>query len=67
MQKKQAISAKGHKKIACKVWKGITPDYLNNLYKAMPRHMQAVIDAKGGHNKYRKQFMSFLCDKIVNK
>ena len=51
-KKKQAISAEGHKKIACKVWKGITPDYLNNLYKAMPRHMQAVIDAKGGHIKY---------------
>ena len=53
MQKKErAKSTEGRKKIARKVWKGITPEYLNNLYEAMPRHMQAVIDAKGGHIKY---------------
>ena len=53
MQKKErATSAEGHKKIARKVWKGITAEYLNNLYEAMPRHMQTVIDVKGGHIKH---------------
>ena len=42
----------GLKKIARKVWMGITQDYLENLYQSMPRQMQAVIAAKGGHTKY---------------
>ena len=51
-KKERATSAEGHKKIACKVWKGITSEYLKNLYEAMPTHMQAVIDGEGGHIKY---------------
>ena len=68
MQRKdRATSTEGQKKIARKVWKGITPEYLNNLYEAMPRHMQAVIDAERGHIKYQRQFISFFCNKLVNK
>ena len=40
------------KKIAQKVWNNITPDYLQSLYKSMPRRIQAVVDTKGGHTKY---------------
>ena len=35
-----------------KVWKAITPQYLQTPYELMPRHMQAVIDVEGGHTKY---------------
>ena len=47
-----ATSTDGLKRIACKVWRGVTPEYLDNLYQSMPRRMQAVIAAKGGHTKY---------------
>ena len=50
--KERATSAAGLKKIAKKVWKGITPSYLKKLYKLMPRRMQAVIENGGGHTKY---------------
>jgi len=40
------------KKIVQKVWNNITPDYLQSLYESMPRRMQAVVDAQGGHTKY---------------
>ena len=43
---------KGLMKIARKVWRKITPDYLKGLYESMPRRMQAVIDVQGGHTKY---------------
>ena len=42
----------GLKKIARKVWRGITQDYLENLYQSMPQRMQTVIQAQGGHTKY---------------
>ena len=38
--------------IAQKVWDNITPAYLQSLYESMPRRMQAVVDAQGGHTKY---------------
>ena len=51
-RKERVISTEENSQIARKVWKGITPEYLNNLYEAMPWHMQAVIDAERGHIKY---------------
>ena len=33
------------KKVALKVWRQITPQYLQTLYKAMPRRTAAVIEA----------------------
>ena len=42
----------GLKRIAQKVWDNITPAYLQSLYESMPRRMQAVVDAQGGHTKY---------------
>ena len=39
-----------------KVWKRITPSYLKALYESMPRRMQAVLDANGGHTKYWSNF-----------
>ena len=40
------------KKVALKVWKQITPEYLENLYESMPRRMAAVIEANRGPTKY---------------
>ena len=51
-RKEQATSAERLKRIACKVWKGISSEYLKKIYKSMPRRMQAVIDAEGSHTKY---------------
>ena len=51
-RKERATSTDGLKKIARKVWRGITPEYLQNLYQSMPRRMAAVIEAQGGHTKY---------------
>ena len=48
----RATSAEGLKKIARKVWKAITPEYLVSLYESMPRRIAAVIEAQGGHTKY---------------
>ena len=47
----QATSIAGLKRIAQKVWDNITPAYHQSLYKSMPRRMQAVVDAQGGHKK----------------
>ena len=33
-------------------WNGIGPEVCQNLIESMPRHIQAVIKAKGGHTKY---------------
>ena len=52
-RKERATSAEGLKRIARKVWKGVSSDYLKKLYESMPRRMQAVIDAEGGHTKYQ--------------
>ena len=49
---KNAQHQKGIKKIAQKVWRQVTPTYLEMLYESMPRRMQAVIEAQGGHTKY---------------
>ena len=35
-----------------KVWRAVPPEYLENLYKSMPRRMAAVIAAGGRHTKY---------------
>ena len=51
-KKEQATSAERLKRIARKVWKGISSEYLKKIYKSMPRRMQAVIDAEGSHTKY---------------
>ena len=40
------------KKIAQKVWRQVTPEYLESLYQSMPRRMQAVVDAQRGHTRY---------------
>ena len=39
-------------KVAKKVWRAITPEYLENHYDGMPRRMAAVIAAGGRHTKY---------------
>ncbi len=39
-------------KVAKKVWKTIATEYLENVYKCMPRRMVAVIAAGGHHTKY---------------
>ena len=49
---KNAQNQKGIKKIAQKVWKQVTPTYLEMLYESMPGRMQAVVEGQGGHSKY---------------
>ena len=50
--KVRETSKAGIQKLARKVWRAITPDYLKRLYESMPQRMAAVIDAQGGHTKY---------------
>ena len=40
------------KKIANRIWKSVTSEYLEKLYESMPKRMLAVIEAQGGHTKY---------------
>ena len=51
-REERATSKEGIKKIAKKVWRQVTPEYLESLYQSMPRRMQAVVDVHGGHTKY---------------
>ena len=37
---------------AAEVWEGIEPEVCQNLIESMPRRLEAVIKAKGGHTKY---------------
>ena len=48
----RATSAADLQKIAVRTWNQITPSYLESLYQSMPRRLQAIIDAQGGHTKY---------------
>ena len=40
-----------------KVWNQVTPKYLHTLYESMPKKMNAVIEAQGGHIKYWAVYM----------
>ena len=51
-REERGTSKEGIKKIAQKVWRQITPEYLESLYQSMPRRMQAVVDAQRGHTRY---------------
>ena len=51
-RQEQATSMAGLKKIAQKVWKNLKPDYVERLYASLPKQMEAVILAGGGHTKY---------------
>ena len=42
----------GLKKIARKVWRQVSAEYLEKLYESLPKCMEAVIAAGGGHTKY---------------
>jgi transposase len=33
-------------------WGNVEEDYITRLYESMPRRVQALLDAKGGHTKY---------------
>jgi len=37
---------------AVKVWDNTPPEVCQNLIESMPRRLEAVIKAKGGHTKY---------------
>ena len=54
-------------KTAQKVWRGITPVYLKNLYQGMQRRMAAGIEAQGGHNKYWCCILHFKHNELVNE
>ena len=54
--RKQAISKKGWKKIAWKIWRNLTQEHLDTLYKSIPCHMQAGVDAQ---DRYKKYWMFF--------
>ena len=48
----RATSMAGIIKVAKKVWRAITPEYLENLYESMLRRRAAVIAAGVRHTKY---------------
>ena len=52
LSEERPTSAEGIRKVVRKVWNRITPNYLLCLYESMPRRMQAVIAAQGGHTTY---------------
>ena len=52
LQRKEKATSTDGLKNDSQVWRGITQEYLENLYQSMPRRMQAVIAAQGGHTKY---------------
>ena len=52
LQNERATTKEGIKKVARKVWRAITPEYLNSLYESIPRRIAAVIAAEGGHTNY---------------
>jgi len=35
-----------------KAWRSVKPETVRNLIESMPRRVQAVVQAKGGHAKY---------------
>ena len=39
------------KKVASRIWRGITQEYLQELYASMPKRMNAVICLQGGNTK----------------
>ena len=43
-------------KNARKVWQQVSPEYLEKLYESLPRRMEAVIAAGGGHTKYKHPY-----------
>ena len=45
-----------------KVWRAITPENLNSLYKSLPRRMAAVIAEGESHNKY---WCTFIIDIFI--
>ena len=48
----RTVLMEGLKKIAHKVWRADTAEYLHKLYASMLQRMQAVCDAQGGHTNY---------------
>ena len=44
--------ARTHLKMAKKVRRQLSPDYLKKLYKSIPRSVPAVVDIQEGHSKY---------------
>ena len=50
--KVEISESKFGKKMAKKLWRPLSPDYIEKLYESMPRILQAVVDAQEGHTKY---------------
>ena len=42
----------GLKRMALKVWRQITPEYLNSLNESMPQIMAAIIEVRGYQTTY---------------
>ena len=51
-RKEHATSMAGLKKIARKVWRQVSAEYLEKLYELLPRRMEATIAEGGSHTKY---------------
>ena len=50
---KQPTSAKHLQEVIKESWvKDLTREYCSTLVASMPRHLQVVIEVKGGHTKY---------------
>ena len=63
----QATSLAGIIKVAKKVQRAITPEYLENLYESMLRRMAAVIAAGVRRTKYQSSSEQSNCIILINK
>ena len=55
--KSKATSTEGLEKIAQKPLRQTAPEYLKQLYELMPHQMEGIINAQGGHTKYKDVYM----------
>jgi hypothetical protein len=51
-EKKELPERQELKRQVQEAWESIEPAYLLALIESMPKRIQAVIDAEGGHTKY---------------
>ena len=52
LEKVLSTTLKGLSQTVKNIWQGIPQEVISNLISSMPRRIEAVIKAKGGHTQY---------------
>ena len=47
------VAKEMEKKIMRQIWKAFTPEYLEQLFKSLPKQMAALIQSKGAYTNYQ--------------